>query len=97
LTALALALFGICLCSKETVLNLQINNLRTAQGFLRLSIKALRKTMQCSVKKISLFDPGETGRVWKFLAKHNRFLAFRLQRRRPDTSVWLLFPAVGKK
>jgi hypothetical protein len=36
----------------------------------------VKKTEEVSVKKISLFDPGVTGRVWKFLVERIRFLAF---------------------
>jgi len=42
----------------------------------RLRRKSVKKTEVVSVKKISLFDPGSTGRVWKFLAKRIQFLAF---------------------
>jgi hypothetical protein len=44
--------------------------------FYRLRRKSVKKTEEVSVKKISLFDPGATGRVWKFLAERIRFLAF---------------------
>ena len=42
----------------------------------RLRRKSVKKTETVGVKKISLFDPGLTGRVWKFLAERIRFLAF---------------------
>jgi hypothetical protein len=42
----------------------------------RLRRKSVKKTEGVSVKKISLFDPGVTGRVWKFLAERILFLAF---------------------
>jgi hypothetical protein len=51
-------------------------SLFVARVFFRLRRKSVKKTEVVSVKKISLFDPGVTGRVWKFLAKRIRFFYF---------------------